>query len=362
MSSYASIYALEEYVKERIRFETNESIQSLTEQLKIKNDKSQYAFMTHVSQIVIAEDDLVHEKEDNYLVSENDNLSGSKAAKKRDVLNLSSLLNSSSRKSNRLQRELDFLIKSVEKRMIITEEDENARKEITRKINQIISDSSLDVEDKISILEGSVNRYLAEAVSPTIEEIERQKTIYNEYLTLCNMLDIKPTEHTPYQVKKEHKRLSELIIKKRENEYVMNVIVSIMEELGCKTENDKILFGVVGQVFSVNNEPMCNVFTGMDDNQGILFEPIEKNIANTASANVSQLQNNVEHICALYEKIEQMAAYKGVILKREYMTSAASADIMKRNSGKQVDVLESQSRRRKKTVPLQMKFNPENKL
>ncbi len=141
--------------------------------------------------------------------------------------------------------------------------------------------------------------------------------LYLEYLALCELLREEPAEMLPSRMEEEVERMTGLLSKRREDEYVMAVIDEVMEELGCHPEEGAVLDHTEGQLYSVDGQPLCDVFVG-NDGRGIMFEPVGGERADSLEKR-RRLEEGVDKVCSLYSKVEQKALEKGVILSRVYM-------------------------------------------
>ena len=244
----------------------------------------------------------------------------SQTLEKREELDFSHLLISSPRKPSQLEAELDSWIQKAAGRPIISEKDEKDRTRLLAELAKTIQSNTIDIEDKIRAVKMRVTSYLQAA--PRLTDVDREniESTYFQYCALCQMLEVRPTEKHPYQINKEIERMTSVLEKRNQDEYIMNVIEDIMEELGCHAIDNAVLDHTSGQVFSVDGHPLCDVFIG-NDGSGIMFEPVGNSREGSLEKR-RQIESSANSICSLYGKLEEKAAEKGVILKRVYIEPA----------------------------------------
>ena len=222
--------------------------------------------------------------------------------------------------TGRLHQELSGWVEKVNGRAVITEQDERERARLTEKLRELLADETMDIEDKVRFAKMRVTGFLQSGTRMTPEERERQAAVCQEYAVLCGMTGVVPAETVFYRVEEETKRLRELLFTRRQEEYIMEVIGDLMEELGCHVKDEAALDHVDGTLFAVDGHPDCDVFMG-NDGSGIMFEPV----AETTDGSLDQkrrLEYSANHVCSLYATLEERAAERGVILKRVYLESA----------------------------------------
>ena len=96
----------------------------------------------------------------------------------------------------------------------------------------------MDIEDKIRSIKMRVMSYLQGKQVLTVDEINKIRDRYYEYVALCQFLELTPTENTPYRVEQEIERMKAVVEKRKQTEYIMQVIQSIMEKMGCQIKED----------------------------------------------------------------------------------------------------------------------------
>ena len=205
-------------------------------------------------------------------------------------------------------------MEKVEERPIISEKDDHDRTRLLTEIKKITETSKDDREDTIKAIKMRVSAYLQGATILTKEEEERIETNYIDYCALCEMLEVMPVETLPYRVEKELLKMTAVLERRQQDEYIKAVIEDIMNDLGCHFKDNVILDHVSGQVYSPEGNPLCDVFIG-NDGDGILFEPIE--VEKDENRNDRrQLEDNRNNICSLFTVLEERAAERGVFLTR----------------------------------------------
>lgn len=339
MSSYYTTAQLEAMRKARLKQDLADTIQRLKEQLQIKHENTVIVNSgSNIETTVIITDDAVSGSDEDYAITGDMILSEEvQRSTKRDELDFSDLLAFTQNKQSKLSIELDTWIKKSEERPIISQKDENDRTRLIAELARIVQSKS-DIEDKIKLVKTRVSSYLLGATK--ISEIDKKefKSKYYEYCALCNMLGVKPTEKFPHRVKEEIARMTTILEKRKQDEYVMTVIKEIMEDLGCHARDDAVLDHTIGQVYSVDGHPLCDVFIG-NDGSGIMFEPIGES-KDVSLDKKRQVESSANAICSMYSVLEERAAEKGVILQRVYIEPAkvenmcVQSDISERSAKK----------------------------
>lgn len=348
MSSYYTTAQLEAMRKTRLKQELADSIQRLKEQLQIKYDNNiQVTDGLNIETTVFITDDSVGGySKSTFVTGSALQTKESHDVVKRNDLDFSDLLFSLHKKPTKLEQELDSWIKKMDKRPILSERDEIDRTRLLAELARIVQSSSMDIEDKIGLVKMHVSTYLQGSVMITDADKEKMKSIYLEYCTLCEMLEIMPTEKLPYRVEKEVTRLTSVLEKRRQDEYVMGVIEAIMEDLGCNVKDDAVLDHTIGQMYAIDGHPLCDVFIG-NDGSGIMFEPVGES-KGVSLERRRQIEDSANAVCSLYDKLEERAAEKGVILKRVY-ADPVSIDEMCFQS----DISERSTRKNRRKISIQ---------
>ena len=318
MSSYYTAAQLEAMRKARLKQELSDTIQKIKEQLQTEHSNNvQISSSANIEISVFVKDDSVGGYSKNAIVSGALLREESKQSTvQRDELDFSELLFSSHKKPTRLELELDSWVQKVNERPVISEKDEKDRKRLLAELAKTIQASAVDIEDRIKSVKMRVTSYLQGAARVTLSDKVKMEAEYYEYCALCKMLGVKPTEKYPYRIKKEIGRMTAVLEKRNQDEYIMDVIEDIMDELGCHAKDDAVLDHTVGQIYSVDGHPLCDVFIG-NDGSGIMFEPVGESKEGSLEKR-RQIESSANSICALYGKLEEKAAKKGVILKRVY--------------------------------------------
>ena len=349
MSSYYTAAQLEAMRKARLKQELSDTIQKLKEQLQTEHsNNAQIASSTNIEISVFATDDSVGGYSKNATVTgamlQNEN---KQTTVQRDDLDFSGLLFSSHKKPTRLELELDSWVQKVDERPVISEKDEKDRTRLLAELAKTIQASAVDIEDRIRSVKMRVTSYLQGAARVTLSDKANMESEYYHYCALCKMLDVKPTEKYPYRIKKEIGRMTAVLEKRNQDEYIMGVIEDIMDELGCHAKDDAVLDHTVGQIYSVDGHPLCDVFIG-NDGSGIMFEPVGESKEGSLEKR-RQIESSANSICSLYGKLEEKAAEKGVILKRVYIEPAhieqmcVQSDISERSARKKNTSLDASS-------------------
>lgn len=317
MSSYYTRAQLEEMRKERIRKALDESIQKLKEQMMIKHSEVQMDTGSSIRTSVFIEEDSIEGAVSIAGVTGSTLLSAkSVELEKRKDLDLSDLLATQNKKPTKLEKELNDWVAKVDDRPIITKKDQTDRTRVMSELSKIVLEKDIDIEDKVNFVKMRVESYLAGTTKLTTADKQEIESQYYEYCALCKILQVNPIEHIPYRVKNEVVRMKAIVEKRKQDEYIMEVIEAAMEELGCHVKDDAVLDHTEGQVFSIDGHPLCDVFVGADGS-GIMFEPVGES-RNASLERKRRIEESANSICSLYKSLEEKAAEKGVILNRIY--------------------------------------------
>ena len=317
MSSSYTAAQLEEMRKAKLRQQLSESVQALRDQLRTKHDNQvTVSASSGVVTSVFIEDEAVGDYDDVDEVSEAAFAQEQREqAAEREELDFSSLLAAETRKPTRLEQELEAWIAKADERPIVSEKDERDRARLITELKRI-KGSDTDVEDKLRMIRMRVTSYLQGAVKLTEQDREEIGSAYFEYCALCQLLGIQPTETLPHRVKTETARLFAVLERRKREEYVMTTMHEIMAELGCTPKDEAVLDRVSGRVYSVEGHPLCDVFIGIDGN-GIMFEPIGET-KDCSLEKRRSIERSAGAVCSLYDRIEEKAAERGVLLRRVY--------------------------------------------
>lgn len=338
MSSYYTAAELEAMRKAQVRHELAASIQRLSVQLQEQHENTiQISKGGNIKLSVFLTDDKVASSDENLSVAKEDLKQNENAASdQRENLDFSDLL-VSRKKRSKLEMELDSWMERVDERPVVTQSDEAARERLMQELQKILSED-LDIEDKIRSVKMRIVSYLQGGSALTAQEKEKIRARYFEYAALCQLLELTPTEQIPYKVDQEIEKMTAVLQERKQKEYIMQVIQSIMEKMGCQVKEEAILDHTSGQIFSVENNPLCDVFVG-NDGSGIMFEPVGQSRGGSLEKK-RQMEASIGHVCSLYAELEQQAAEMGVILTRVYLdpvnvdTMCVQADVSAKKSKK----------------------------
>lgn len=357
MSSYESAAEIEARRKAALKAQLEASINKLKEQLKtVHSNNVEVTAGAHIVTSVFIADDAAGGSEIQGAVVSAQMLKDHtvKNEEKRDELDFSDLLYSTHKTPSKLELELDALVNRVDERPVISAKDSQDRARVITELAKTLNDAGMDIEDKIRTVKMRVMSYLKSAVRVSEADKERMKERYFEYCALCSMLGMKPRETLPYRVEQEIKRMTAVLEKRNQQEYIMSVIEEAMEELGCHVKEDAVLDSVAGRMFSVDGNPLCDVFVG-DDGMGIMFEPVGESKEGSLEKQ-RQVEQSANKICSMYAELEEKVAEKGVILRRIYArqsqinTMHVQSDVSERRAGK---------RRKTAGTQKQKSMNPE---
>ena len=326
MSSCYSAAELEAMRKAQLKRDLEKSLQNVKEQLQKEHTyQTQVLEGTNIQVSVFADDEIAIGESGDMVITGSMVQTEQKQETPRVEMDFSSLIQISGTQPGRLEQEMKTWADRINERPILTERDASDRNRIESELAAIMKDETVDIEERANQVKMRVRSFLQGAAVLTPVDEARLESEYYEYCALCRMLEVNPTEKVPYKVSCEIRRMREVLEKRKENEYIMDVIESIMEELGCHVKEDAVLDHTVGQIFSVDEHPLCDVFIGKDGS-GIMFEPIGERAPESAEKR-RQMHNSVNSICSFYAVLEEKAAERGVILRRVY-ADAANVDQM----------------------------------
>lgn len=312
MSSYLTSAQIEAQRAAQMKMELSKAIQNLKVQMRTnKENKVGVTVASHIKTSFIIRDDNIRGDISNLEVSADSLHSDIKES--RGNYDFSSLL-SSKQQPTKLELELDSWIEKINERPILDEVDFEERKNIIKELSSLIFNYSMDIEDKVSRAKMCVSSFIKGGTLLTAVEQAELKDRYLEYEALCAMTNTEPTEYLPYMIDKAIEEMKSRLEKQHADKYIMDVISSIMEQLGCHVKDEIILDNTPGQLYSVDGQPLCDVFVG-NDGHGMLFEPIGSS-KNSSLETKRQIENSANTVCSMYSEIEKMAAEKGVILGR----------------------------------------------
>lgn len=322
MSSGYSYAELEAMRKARLKQQLAESISKMKEQLQIKhsNNVEITAGANIVTTVTVADDSLGGEIQGAVVSAQMLKTESVNNVEKRDELDFSDLLYATHKQPTKLEMELDSWVQKVDERPVISAKDERDRTRVIAEMAKTLSSDEIDIEDKIRIIKMRVSSYLQGATRITETDRERMKEKYFEYCALCSLLEVQPRETLPYRVEKEIARMTAVLEKRNQEEYVMSVIEEAMEELGCHVKSDAVLDHTIGQMFSIDGNPLCDVFVG-NDGSGIMFEPVGESKEGSLEKQ-RQIEDSANKVCSMYDALEEKVAEKGVILRRIYAEPA----------------------------------------
>ena len=340
MSSYYTSAQLEARRRAQLKQELTDAFQKLKEQLQTEHSNNAHiSSSSNIEVSVFVTDDSAGGYTKDFAVtgamlqSESEQTSTN-----RDELDFSGLLFSAHKKPTRLELELDSWVQRLDERPIVSEKDEKDRTRLLFELSKTIQESAMDIEDIIRAVKMRVTSYLQGSARVTSTDKANMESDYYQYCALCQMLDVKPTEKYPYRIKKEIARMTALLENRNQDKYIMSVIEDVMEELGCHAKDDAVLDHTVGQLYSVDGHPLCDVFIG-NDGSGIMFEPVGDSKDGSLERR-RLIESSANSICSLYGQLEEKAAERGVILNRVYIEPAridqmcVQSDISEKNARK----------------------------
>lgn len=312
MSSYYTTAQLEAMRKEKLRKRLNESIDFLRNKLSecTSNDIGAVISFGTVHTKVI-EDEISSGFEFKGEIS--NSIPEGTEISEREKLDLSSLLSVGNKKADKMNK-LRNSIEKIKKRAILYIKDENERLKIENIVKQIVVDSSLDLDSKIEIIDMKVEGYIRSGILVENVDVDYVNSRFMEYRTLCEMLEIQPTEKLLERVELKCNELRAKLQKQEEEKYIAETISDIMKELGCSGMGSSILQNVEGEMFEIEGYEYCNIFIGKQEHS-VLFEPVIHSREGSVN-HKKRVQADIDGVCSFYAEVARRAAERGVILTK----------------------------------------------
>lgn len=328
MSSYYTTAQLEAMRKAWLKAELLKNVEKIRAQLLEKHQNDVVVSTATNLEITVTNDD---EGSSGFIsrVRIGEELHQEHAASSRTILDLSSLLQENHIVTSHLEQEIENLVDAIDQRAMLTEQDALDKERVLLETSKILSNSKMDIEDKLQYLKMRIESYIQGGTPCSSVDYHKLENEYYYYCSLCQIVGEKPVETLPEKVSSATKRLLGVAEKQKQDAYIMSTIEEIMGNLGCSVKDQVVLDHTEGQLFSVEGHPLCDVFVGADDS-GIMFEPI----AQTTEGSLDQertLEASANSICAMYDKIEELALERGIVLKRVYAEPASVRSMCAQN-------------------------------
>lgn len=331
MSSYYTAAQLEAMRIAKLKQELSDTIQKL--QAQMREEHQNIAHTVHSDNVVVSvtqEDIGSSGYSFSGVIADQMTHSSETNSAKRNEADFSGLLAHKKHTKTKLEIELEQWIGKIDSRPILTEDDATDHERLVTEIERIRSNKSLDIEDEIQLIRTRVQSYLLGSKTVSAKDKEQIESDYYQYCALCRLADEEAVETVPFKVRQEIARLTTLLEKRKQNEYISTALSEIMSEVGCSLKSNVIMDHVEGQLFEVDGQPLCDVFVGVDGS-GIMFEPVVDSRSGSIEKQ-RRIENSVNSICAKYAKVEELAAKRGIILKRVYMEPASLETVCLRES------------------------------
>lgn len=336
MSSHYTTAQLEAMRKASLKAELLENVDKIRAQL-LENHKNEVVVSAaaNIEVTVTNEDEGVSGFRSSVQIGEE--LRHEQALPSRSILDLSSLLQESHNVPSAMEQEIEKLVDSIDRRAVLTEQDVIDKDRILHETSKTLDDSGMDIEDKLKYLRMRIESYIQGGTPTSAIDNQKLENEYYNYCALCQLVGETPTETLPAKVANATKRLLIVAEKQKQDAYIMSTIEEIMSAMGCSVKDRVVLDHTEGQLFSIDGNPLCDVFVGADGS-GIMFEPV----AQTTEGSLDQrrtLEDSANKVCSMYDKIEELALEKGIVLKRVYaepvsvssMCSQSNLQISKKN-------------------------------
>lgn len=320
MSSYYTTAQLEAMRKAKLKAELLESINMIREQLfeERQNDVVVSAAMNF--EVTVANDD---EGVSGFTSSVRigEELRREQSVPSRTILDLSSLLQENHIFTSQLEQEIEKLVDTIDQRAVLTEQDAIDKERVLLETSKTLSNDKMDIEDKLKYLRMRIRSYIQGGTPRSSVNYQKLENEYYNYCALCQFVGEKPVEILPEKVSNATKQLLAVVEKQRQDAYIMSAIEEIMSDLGCSVKDQVVLDHTEGQLFSVDGHPSCDVFVGADG-AGIMFEPVAQ-ITEGSLDQKRTLEASANRVCSMYDKIEELALERGIVLKRVYAEPAS---------------------------------------
>ncbi len=242
------------------------------------------------------------------------------------------------------QKKVNELLIRINNRDFKSEKDTQDYNRLMSYITETLNDTLLTDDDKLLYLEKRINIFLQLHDNIAKENSTNLHDIIFEYHALCKLADITPVEKNAQRMIKESIKLKEALQTRMQDEYILNTLNDIMNDLGCNLKQESILNNTAGQLFSINGNLLCDVFMGTEHGN-ILFEAVAHS-KNDLSVSKKQMQESAGSVCEMYKEIASLAAKKDVILNDIYNYEVNESNIHVIEDLKQED---NKNTRRKKT-------------
>lgn len=320
MSSYYTTAQLEAMRKAKLKAELLESINMIRAQLfeERQNDVVVSAAMNF--EVTVANDD---EGVSGFTSSVRigEELRREQSVSSRTILDLSSLLRENHIFISQLEQEIEKLVDTIDQRAVLTEQDAIDKERVLHETSKTLSNDKMDIEDKLKYLRMRIGSYIQSGTPRSSVNYQKLENEYYNYCALCQLVGEKPVETLPEKVSNATKQLLAVVEKQRQDAYIMSAIEEIMSDLGCSVKDQVVLDHTEGQLFSVDGHPLCDVFVGADGS-GIMFEPVAQ-ITEGSLDQKRTLEASANRVCSMYDRIEELALERGIVLKRVYAEPAS---------------------------------------
>lgn len=329
MSSYYTTAQLETMQKARLKAELLENLDKIRAQLLEKHQNDVVVSAATNLEITVTNDDKgVSGFTSSVRIGEE--LRQEQTVSSRIILDLSSLLRENHIFASQLEQEIEKLVDAIDQRAVLTEQDAIDKERVLLETSKTLSNNKMDVEDKLKHLRMRIESYIQGGILSSNVDYQKLENEYYNYCALCQLVGEKPVETLPEKVSSATKRLLEVAEKQKQDAYIMSTIEEIMSTLGCSVKDQVVLDHTEGQLFSVDGHPLCDVFVGADGS-GIMFEPV----AQTTDGSLDQkrtLEASANIVCSKYDKIEELALERGIVLKRVYAEPASVSSMCFQNN------------------------------
>ena len=329
MSSYYTTAQIEAMRKARLKAELLENIDKIRAQLLEMHQNDVVVFSATNLEITVTNDDEGVSGFTSSIRIGNE-LRQERTVSSRTILDLSSLLKENHIFVSKLEQEIEKLVDAIDQRAMLTEQDAIDKERVLLETSKTLSNNKMDIEDKLKYLRMRIESYIQGGTLSSSVDYQKLENEYYYYCALCQLVGEKPVETLPEKVSNATKRLLGVAEKQKQDAYIMSTIEDIMSNLGCSIKDQVVLDHTEGELFSVEGHPLCDIFVGADGS-GIMFEPV----AQTTEGSLDQrrtLEASANSVCSMYDKIEELALERGVVLKRIYAEPASVSSMCAQNN------------------------------
>lgn len=248
-----------------------------------------------------------------------ENFSGS--GKASEIMDFSYILKQVVNYPSEAEKKLEALLNRIDERPVYTRKTREELNRLVNQINEYINDTTMDVDDVITMIEDRVNIYLEN------QDITNELTLdemQQEYIVLVDMLDMEGemprVEDIPMdELENVIEQLKNQAVVVEQQVYTAEIMQEVFESLGLTVEEFAVLDEIMeGEVYGFDDDPAMKVFVAYQSGT-FVFEPVVDDEAMTETiANkedkASAVAEELKKPCELHERIMREAAKRGLAI------------------------------------------------